>query len=166
MPFWYTVKSDPEGDGVELYCSSNYEDALDDGSRMAAQTEPAWCHGCNAIAEVESIMDPEEIDQSLAEMADPNPAIRPKVRESLTVRFTRLKRWRARRASPPKCVACGSTRLTALPQGHLVLHPVGAGTLLSQCAGHFTPLHYRVRYMLSSEGDRLRPIELGRHTDI
>lgn len=74
-------------------------------------------------------------------------------RQSLIERAQKRRRWRERRSAPPKCIRCGSTEITTLPNNKPVPNPEGDGTITvsisGMCSTDFNEWYF------TPEGDRI-----------
>jgi hypothetical protein len=167
MSLFYDVIFQPEN-RVEGFCESRgncYQ--LADGSRVAVQTTPVWCRRCGTVTDGEEVEPLDEIDRRLAELDDPSSEASrdlsllgglgigggddPRLWE--IARLTRRRRWREGRATPPKCVRCGSPDMVVFPVDRPVPRPSGAGTVEVRVAGMCSPPWNE--WYFTSEGERV-----------
>jgi hypothetical protein len=125
-----------------------------------------WCRHCHRVTDGERIDSIEEIDQSLADLSDPNSRVR---RQFANVPFSddflqsmredalRRRLWRETRSAPPKCLRCGSAAIFVVPIGEPFANPDGRGTIEVRPVGIYTenypegdPYDY-----FTPEGDRI-----------
>jgi hypothetical protein len=168
VPAFYALTYQPDG-RVERFAGSrgNYYEWTD-GTRLEMDTTPAWCHACAAVRHGEQLQTVEELDQQIAALHDPRSELyRSRAKDyngehkDLGEAFARRYRapleqrrvWRAARASPPRCTACGSTDLYIYPLDVTVPNPAGEGSVtvrvLGMCSTDFN------EWFFTPEGDRI-----------
>ena len=119
-------------------------------------TSFGWCGRCWQVGPCESIpgLDELEVDMEIARQAEGDPGA---VNMLSVDEVIELVRWRKGRVSPPRCLSCGSTNVTAASlsnQGSLVVpHQGCSGRLVSQ------GVHYRdgamTDVLLDEEGNQV-----------
>jgi hypothetical protein len=111
-----------------------------DGSSMYIQTVPAWCRGCQGFVMAEKLADPSEMESQAREFCaaqENSPLMPPEIfsvekqremnRELFATFLREAQQWRAAlvlRTSPPRCLECGGTDFTTIPDDKTwVPHP-------------------------------------------
>jgi hypothetical protein len=168
MPGMYEITLLPEKK-VHRFCGTrgNYYQ-LPDGSKLDVHRKPVWCRHCQAFSEGEWLQSVPELEQAIAAYSDINSAERQRVLQSsfiqdkagslakrLAQSTVRLQ-WRKGRATPPKCLECGTTEIVDLGNGQEIASPCSPGTLTIQLVG-MCSTEFR-NYFYTPEGNRI-PME-------
>lgn len=101
---------------------------LEDGSLLPIRVWPAWCERCQTFTAAEQILPVGEEAKELSEVeyfAD-RPGLIPPDRRVPIGRLPELRlrrRWREKRLSPAKCLACGSANIIPIWPGSEVEIP-------------------------------------------
>lgn len=150
MPAFYQLTFGPDG-RIQRFAGTrgNYYE-WPDGTRLEIDTTPAWCHRCAAVRHGERLETVEEIDQQIADLRDPRSALYrayakdsagecKNLGEAFARRYCepweRRRAWRTARASPPRCLVCGSTDIFVYPLGTAVPNPAGEGSVTVRVRG-------------------------------
>jgi hypothetical protein len=168
VPAAYEIKFRPCGRVDRFFGSRGDYYELEDGGRIDVRTRPVWCRGCGAFTHGEQIEPLNEIDEEVARLTARRAEI---IREMRTEAHPMVqdlgppyslehigdlnlrRRWRAARASPPRCIACGSTDIVVFPFNKIVSHPGGPGTIEVRCTGFCsTPFN---EWYFTAEGQRI-----------
>jgi hypothetical protein len=154
VPVLYEISYLPEG-RVERFAGSwgdYYE--FPDGSRLDVLTSPVWCRPCGRITLGEEIASVEEIDREIAVLLGPGGwACSAFERRKYVDRLRARRRWRERRTSPPKCLACRTTDVVVFPVNRAAPNPVGPGTVEVRSIGMCSTDADHWRF--TPEGDRV-----------
>jgi hypothetical protein len=171
MPGFFQIKFLPDGPVTDFNGAKGNFYALDDGSRVEMSTRPVWCRHCGKVAHGEDIPSLAEIDNWLAELNNPTSRINRipqrtsmptkddaiRIEKSRSERIEKAKRmrtWRERRQSGPKCTLCGSTDILVFPINEEIQNPAGHGTVRVSLVGFVITVFKEV--LFSPEGDRLK----------
>ncbi len=134
----------PENKTQELCESCGNYYRLPGSQILAMITQPIWCEQCSAVTHGEVIQSDAELEKSIRDLERLIIAesgleldllglgrIKPDdSEERRRVADMKLRReWRALRKSPPRCIYCGSTRITRLEAGKALEIPNGTVTL-------------------------------------
>lgn len=100
----------------DLHASSyNYE--LSEEDMLPIETRLAWCHECGAVSEVEFLPDLAETEKQIQRLESEDPELMATLEaegrfaEDEIEFQTLIRDWLRQRESPPRCLACGSTRI-------------------------------------------------------
>jgi hypothetical protein len=168
MPASYEIRRLPDGPIEEFFGSRGNYYEFSESDRLDLHSVPVWCACCAEFTEGEDLSTVEEIDQKIRALNDPASELYRMTRYGLLDdlfgkgqeflrdqlgELQRRRRWRTGRNSPPKCIVCGSNKITIIPEGTPMPHPNGDGMIEIACVGmcstefnewYFTP-----------EGDRI-----------
>jgi phytoene dehydrogenase-like protein len=151
---------------------SHYE--LPDGSLAQLRSTPAWCLDCATAVEAERFSTVGQLERELEDFRNGGPIYQQYVRdmvgfpaelhaalvESHLNDLRATASWRALRASPPRCLACGSAKVTPFEYAadgtfRPVPHAHCGGLLRVAVYAHAAGVPRGHRY--SVEGERLLP---------
>lgn len=125
----YTAKCE-NCKGAKTFSDTLCSYKLTDGSTLNVERTFAWCSGCTAVVWAETIPSLEDLRREREELNDPTQEMidclttlagrystyeeeLERSRASLDDRIL----WRETRVSPPHCLTCGSTEITASIEG-------------------------------------------------
>ncbi len=102
---------------------------LADGSLIHVDQQAAWCKGCDKFVVAEYLPEVKELEKSLADLlaGDVKRVQRldfvGRTAAEETDQLSRRIEWRRNRSSPPRCLECGSRKITPLPSDEEFAHP-------------------------------------------
>jgi hypothetical protein len=104
---------------------------LPDGSRLHIEQQPAWCSVCKRFVTAEEVPSVESLQAEVAKFENGDPETLKcwafisngaPVEDRIAELRRRIK-WRRNRVSPPRCLDCGSIKITAIPCSGEFTHP-------------------------------------------
>ena len=171
MPLSYLLTFLPEGRSEPFAGSRGNYYRLEDGREIELHSDPVWCTRCGTVTHGERLEPVAEIDKRIADLERlaaeywrdiarpplPTPDAPGDAHERAQIaELVSRRAWRTRRRSPPRCLLCGTTRITALEFQKPVR--AGAGTVVLDVTGfcstdfnmwYFTPEGERIPHHLS-----------------
>lgn len=116
----YSFPDSGSADTVALY-SAFLDYRLPDGSLLHVRQRECWCQVCDSFLFAEDVPPLEALETELARLMIPDEELRQalaflevSIEERIEDTQQRIE-WRRTRKSPPKCLHCGSTNITILP---------------------------------------------------
>lgn len=145
----------------------NREYELGDGSRISVFLQVAFCADCCGASDVEDFPDEEQIRQRIRNIRngfeDEDIKYIDRTREDWAAYHEKVLRWRISRASPPRCLECGSMDIRAFieqwKKPKVACPKCKIGVLHHSVQGLVTTTEHTT-YIYNPEGDLLRVEEV------
>jgi hypothetical protein len=119
-----------------------------DGSTEPISTSPGWCGQCDQAVLVERLPEVANLEKDIAEIEMGGEYLSSLTESGESVAdqkdwLLRMRDWRARRETGPKCLVCGSVAIHPFPEADpdaetewmAISHPDCGGSLQARCTG-------------------------------
>jgi hypothetical protein len=135
---------------------------LDDGSRLPVSQTECYCPVCQRIDIAEHLETVADLELRLRQISVTGTKER-KIAEffrSVSDQLDELRKridWRSTRRSSAKCLHCGSTEISLLPDSREFIHPANGARMKVTCCGFMSTSEWHATY--TAEGDLIESCE-------
>lgn len=161
----YAFPDSGSADSIALY-SAFVDYRLPDGSRLHVRQRECWCPRCDCFVFAEDVPSLTDLEAELARLMNPDEELHQvltflevTIENQIAETQARIE-WRRNRKTPPKCLHCGSTNITILPnvrESEEFRHPKTGQRVVVAGRGFSDAAPWRAEF--TAEGDIIRSDE-------